>query len=73
MKIEGFKFYVVVAGEEAFAEQTRAEAITTLKKALKETKSEPNPQIVEIDIGGEKWSMQSLVWKDIALELLKGE
>jgi len=72
MKIESKKFYVVVAGEEAFVEQTRAEAISTLRKSLKEAGSE-NPQIAEVDISGEKWSMQGLAWKDIAMELLKGE
>lgn len=72
MKIEGFKFYVVVLkGKEVHLEKTKKEAIDTLRTLVENVKPE-DIQIAEVDVSEEKWQMSGLNWQEIALELLGG-
>lgn len=76
MKVENNKFYVVSLGQEKIIEQTRKEAIDTIKQLVSESEGDVadlNPEIIEVDTSGEKWSLKGLSWNQIALELMRGK
>jgi len=77
LKIENKKFFVVSLGTENEIVENRERALQTLKtlvmKLPKNTNIEAmNPEIVEVDISGEKWSLKGLAWNTIALEFMRG-
>lgn len=74
MEIKNEKFYVVSLEETKIIEQTKAEAIKALMELVNKANGdvdELNPEIVEVDTSGEKWSLKGLPWNLIALELMR--
>lgn len=70
MEIENKKFYVVTTEKKGFVEKTKVDAISTLKRIIREENPE-KPQVAEIDVSGEKWSVEGIPWSEIAMELIK--
>ena len=64
------KFYVVTTENEGYVEKTKVDAISTLKRIVKEGNPK-KPQIAEVDISGDKWSVEGIPWSEIAMELIK--
>lgn len=75
MEVEDNKMFVVSLGDTKYVVQSRGEAIQTMKQLVKKAEgeiSELKPEIIEVDMSGEKWSLTGIPWDQIALELMKG-
>jgi hypothetical protein len=74
MELKNGKFYVVSIAKTKLIESSKEEAISKLVDLVnKQTAdiSTLNPEIVEVDTAMEKWSLKSLAWNVIALELMR--
>lgn len=68
------KFYVVSIGKTKTIESDKNQAVEKLVEAVKATTTNVeslNPEIVEVDITGEKWQLKTLPWNVIAMELMR--
>ena len=76
-KIENNIFYVVSLGDEKVIEQSREDAIGTLVEMVNETPNadfeQLNPEIIEVDVSGEKWNLKGIPWNIIAIELMRNK
>ena len=75
-KIENNVFYVVSLGDEKIIEQNRENAIKTLVEMVNEIPDTDfletlNPEIIGVDVSGEKWNLKGIPWNIIALELMR--
>ena len=76
MKIEKNKFYVISLGQDKIIESTKEDAIKALMEMVNKSKADAttlNPEIVEVDTSGEKWSLKGLPWNLIAIELMRNQ
>jgi len=74
MDIKDGKFYVVSIGKTKTIESDKNQAVEKLVESVKSTTANVealNPEIVEVDITGEKWQLKTLPWNVIAMELMR--
>jgi len=75
LKIKNDTFYLLDAGKDKRIYETEGEAVEALKKLVSE-KTELNPDslsILEVNVAGEKWEINSVPWSKIAIGLMKGK
>ena len=73
-KIKNNIFYLLDAGTEKWLFEDEDSAVQALKKLVSGGK-EVNPEkvsIFEVNTSGEHWSIKSVPWAKIALQLMKG-
>lgn len=76
MKVENEKIFTVVLGSEKHVVQTREKAIKVLKELVNKTNESLenlNPEVIEVDMSEEQWSLTGLPWNQIAIELMRGK
>lgn len=74
MEVKDNKFFVVSIGDVKVVEQEKTTAIKTLMRLVKEQSGdikELNPELISVDMNGEKWQLKGLAWDEIALELMR--
>jgi hypothetical protein len=74
MKVKNDVFYLLDAGGEKWIYDTEKEAIDALKNMVSKKKDidAESVSILRVDTSGESWSIKSLPWSKIAIELMKG-
>jgi len=69
MKIRDDKFYVLESENGKWIFETEDDAI----KKLKEVPKNPDAtMILEVDVGGDNWSIAQVPWSKIAMKLMEG-
>jgi len=69
IEIKDDKFYILDSEGGKWVFKTEGEAIKKLKDIAKKSDSEKT-RIIEVDIGGDEWSIKQVPWSKIAMELI---
>jgi len=70
IEIKDDKFYILDSGNSKWIFATEDEAVKKLKEVAKESDPEKT-RIIEIDIGGDEWSIKQVPWSKIAMKLIE--
>lgn len=72
LEIKDNKFYILESGAGKWIFESEDDAIKKLKDVAKKSDTEKT-RIIEIDIGGEEWSIKQVPWSRIAMKLIEKE